>query len=123
MVAHFLGQNEEAAQVVVVVLEGLLNALAHGLQAREVDDGVDGMLVEQLLHGRAVAQVGLAEGEVLAGDAADAVQCLGLGVDEIVDDDDLMSRVEQFYASVAADIAGAAGDQYLHNAMTSCIIL
>ena len=114
MIAHFLGQNQKADQVVVVILHRLLDALAHGLQAREMDHRVDPIVVKRLADGRAVAQIALAERQILSGNFADAVERIGLGVDEIVDHDHLVARVQQLHARMTSDKAGAAGHQYLH---------
>ena len=72
------------------------------------------VFAEDLVHGRAVGDVGLDETEVLAGDLFYAGQGLGAGIVEIVHHDDVVPRIEQFNAGVAADITGAAADQDCH---------
>ncbi len=72
------------------------------------------MLLKDAAHGFAVAQIGFVEGEIPAGDFADVVQRLRLGIDEIIDDDDLVPRVEQLDAGVSANVSGAARNQNLH---------
>jgi len=49
--------------------------------------------------------------ELAPGQRADAAQTLLAGVVEIVDDRDPVARVQQLQAGVAADVAGAAGDE------------
>ena len=46
VVARHVAQHQRAGDVVPVVLKRLLHAFAHGLEAGEVDDGVDVVLVE-----------------------------------------------------------------------------
>ena len=94
----------------MVVAEGLLDAFAYGLQAREVDDGVDLVLGEDFLQALPVQKVGFVEFEVLAGDLPDVVQGFGLGVDEVVHDDDVLACIEKLHAGVGADVPGAAGN-------------
>jgi hypothetical protein len=55
VLAHGLDEHQGADEVVVVVLHGLVDGLAHGLVARKVDDGVDsvGVLVSGVERGGA----------------------------------------------------------------------
>ena len=108
---HCLGQNEGGIQVVVVVPPGDTDTFAHGLQTGEVDDGVDvGILGEDGIGGGRIAQIGLDEGDGLAGDFLHTAQRLLTGVGQIVHHDDLITCVEQLHAGVAADVTGAAAD-------------
>ena len=113
MVAHNVDEHQGVLDVVVVVLDGLAHRLADGLKAGEVDDAVDLMGIEDLVHGIAVEHVGLVEGEVLGGlvahDGLDTVDGDGAGVGEVVDDDDLVATLEQLNDGVRADKAGATG--------------
>jgi hypothetical protein len=52
--------------------------------------------------------------DVFAGNLADPPQGLDLAIGEIIDDDDLATRVEQFNDGVAANISGAAGHEDFH---------
>ena len=107
---HQLTEDEGAGDVVVVVAERLGDAFADRLEAREMDDRVDLGLGKDLFKTLAVEEVDLVEFEVLAGDLADAVEGLGLGVDKVVDNDEFLPAFEKLDAGVGADIAGAAGD-------------
>ena len=99
MAAHDGDEHQGVLDVVVVVLDGLAHRLADGLKTGEVDDAVDLMGIEDLVHCIAVEHVGLVEGEVLGGlvahDGLDAVDGDGAGVGEIIDDDDLVATLEQ----------------------------
>ena len=116
VVAHGLDQVEGAAEVVVVVLDGLGHALADGLEAGEVDHAVDVERLEDGLEGVAVAHVGADErhalGCLFAHDLRDAVENLLAGVGEVVDDDDLIAAREQLDDGVAPDEAGSTGHKY-----------
>ncbi len=79
-----------------------------------MDHGLHRVGGEHGVQGRAVPDVHLVEGEVLAGDGADGVQRLGLGIDKVVHDHELVARVQQLHAGVAADVPGPAGDKNLH---------
>ena len=125
MIAHDIHQRERAADVVGVVLDGLLYALAHGLEAREVDHAVDVERVEDGVEGVAVVDVGAHEGETLGGlvphDGVDAVQHLLARVGQVVHDDDLVALLQQAYHRVAADEPAAAGDE--HAGVLGCLLL
>ena len=72
---------------------------------------VDLLLLEQVLHGIAVAQVEQVELDALAGQFLDPAERVGARVAQVVQHHDLVARFQQFQAGVRADIAGAAGDQ------------
>lgn len=56
---HDLQQHECADDVVVVVLEGDLDALTHSLEPSKVDDGIKLLLAKQLVQGGLVAHITL----------------------------------------------------------------
>ena len=115
VVAHDIDERQGVLDIVVVVLDGLAHRLANGLKAGEVDDAVDLVGIEDLVHRIAVEHVGLVEGEVLGGlvahDGLDAVDGNGAGVGEVIDDDNLVATLEQLNDGVRADKAGAAGNE------------
>ena len=85
-----------------------MNAFTHGLVCREMDDGVDlRMGGEQRVHGLAVAQVHIDEGDLFAADLFHAAQGLLAGIVQVVGHDDLITRFHQLDAGVAADVSGA----------------
>ena len=121
VVAHGAGHRQRAAQVVLVVLDGLVHRLAHRLVGGEVDDAVDVVLLEDAVEQGGVADVPPIEGADLpARDALDAAQGLLAGVGEVVDHHDLVARLEQLDAGVAADEAGTAGHQDAALARGAC---
>ena len=69
---------------------------------------------EVLLRGGGVHLARDDEPRALAGDRLDAVQRLGRAVREVVEDRDRMARGVGRDAGVAADVAGAAGDEDVH---------
>ena len=101
-----LDQAARLAGVVVVIAERVGDRFWHDDRSGEVDDRVDLML----------------------GDDARRVQCRRCrrrpvsfrarppfkAGRQAIEDDDLLARIDQFPDHVAADIAGAAGDQYRH---------
>ena len=114
VVAHGLAEAHGGEEIVVVVFQRHRHGLADGLEPGEVDRAVDAVLFKNAVERRTVAHVVLIEGHVLAGDLLYAFDGLDVGVDQIVDDDDIVAAFKQLHAGVAADIAGAAGDEYVH---------
>ena len=105
---HRFEQHEGGAEVVVVVLERLFDALPHRLEPRKVDDPVDGVFAEHLFESGGVAHVLLVEAHRFAGDLPDALDRLGGRVAQVVDDDHAVARLQQFDAGMRADVARPA---------------
>ena len=110
--AHGREQHERAVDVVVVVPDGLADGFAHGLEACEVNDGVDA--VERLLHGGGVADVAFDEDGATARDRLDSVENGAVGVGEIVEEHDVMAGLDEHDGRMGADEAHAAGEQNVH---------
>ena len=106
--AHGLQQHQGAVDVVVVILERLDAALAHGLQPREMDDRIEFVFGKDLVHRGAVAHVCIVKAEVFARDLTDAHHRLFAGIGEVIDHRHLVTALEQCDQRVAADEAGAA---------------
>ena len=120
VIAHGFAEADGGIEVVVVVLQRHGHRLAHGLEAREVDGAADVVLFKDAVEGRAVAHVVFVEGHLFAGDLLHALDGLGVGIDQIVDDDHAVAAVEKLHAGMAADIARAAGDKYVHVVSPLC---
>ena len=134
--AHRGEEHERAGDVVRVVLERLRDALADGLEARKVDDGVDrGLEVEHAAQARGVAQVHLVEREARAAperraeagerrravrrlcvareraDLRDAVERQPRAVAQVVDHDDAVPARQQLHHRVAPNVPRATRHQ------------
>jgi hypothetical protein len=78
------------------------------LESGKVDDIVDvGVLSKHLVQRGLVCDVAFVEGGALAADELDAVDDLGGGVVEVVDDDDLVVGFEERKGREGADVARA----------------
>ena len=86
----------------------------HSLEAGEVDDGINLVVGEDLVHGGAVADVGFDEGHLLADNLLDAADGFGLRVHKVVHDHYRVACLVQLYKGVAADVAGATSKQNVH---------
>ena len=116
--ARYVAEYERAGNVVPVVLERLGNALANGFIAGEVDYGVHLVRGEDVFERLAVEDARLIELQAIglralcdAGDGANAVERDLARVAQVVNHDDGVAAIEQLHAGVAADEAGAAGDE------------
>ena len=109
--AHSLQEHEGTAQVIAVILQGLRHALTHRLQTGKVNHCVDvRMLGKKGLHLMGIAQLGLDEGDGLAGDLLHSTEGLLAGIAEVVRHHNVISRLEEFHTGVTADVPGAAAD-------------
>ncbi len=108
---HGIDELVGRAEVVAVVPQGLGHRLADGLQAGEVDHGVDRVGREDGVEGAGVGHVGVDDRQVPPGHAAHGVDGPRGAVHEVVDDHDVVAGVEQGDAGVGPDVAGTAGHQ------------
>ena len=83
----------------------------HGVEAPGGEDGVEAFTV---------ADVRLHASNVAVGDDAQRLQNAGRRVREIVEERRFVSGAKQLDGRVAADVAGAAGDQHLHAGLPAC---
>ena len=77
MLASDIAQHQGACDVVPVILERFLHAFANGLEACEVNDDVDVVLVERFGHSVAIEDIGLDEAQAIVlntSDGADAIK-------------------------------------------------
>ena len=112
---HHIEQDQGVDQIVGVVLKRLADALAHGLEAGEVDDGIDVVLGEHAVERFAVEDAGLVERQSIIADAGDgphAVERNLARVAQVVQHDHAVSPVQQLDARVAADEPGTSCDQH-----------
>ena len=114
---HDFQQGYGGQQVVLIVAEGLLHALAHGLEAREMDGAADVMLLKDFVESRLIPHVDAIEGHFLPRQLLHPLQGFGGAVAEVVHGHHVVAQLQQSEAGVGPDVPGAAGDQYLHNSL------
>ena len=136
MLAHDVAQNERVGDVVVVVLERLFDALAHGFEPSEVNNAVNIILGKNALERVAIEHIVLVElhalgstrrslavGFCLLHDLSDAINGLLAGIRQVVDNDHAITSLEQLDARMAANKASTAGDQDILNIRHICPLL
>ena len=116
MVSHDIKKGEGIAQVVCVVLDRLGNRLANGLEASEVNDKVNGVLVKDVVESTCIVDVCLVERKALSVFFShygfDAINNLCRSIGEVINNYGLVTGIEQFNNGVAANKARATGDKY-----------
>ena len=123
MALHGLAEVDGGAQVIAVVLQGLLHGFAHCLVAGEVNDSVNILQIEEFAHAVIVPQIQVVEFGTLSGDLLDAVHHHLLGIVEIVGDDDIVACIQKLHTGVASDKTGSSGDKYLHSIIPPAVNL
>ena len=114
VVAGHVKEHQRTCYVVPVVFERLLRGFAHGLEASEMNDGVDVVLGEHALACFAIEDGSLDELQLVGvgtGKFANAVDRSNAGIGKVVKDNDVVVLLKQLDAGVAADEAGTAGNQ------------
>ncbi len=115
--AHGLEQHETALHIVVVVGQRLLHRLAHGLEAGEMDDGLDAFIAQQCRDEGGVTHVTTQPARACTCHALDVVDDSQLGVGKVVEDKRPVAGRDQLCTAMAADVAGTAGDEDVHCAL------
>jgi hypothetical protein len=87
-----------------VIAQRIGDRFRHDGARREMHDGVDVTIAQQCAHFFLLADV--ADDEFRTHDG------IGEAGTQIVENDDIFTRLDQLQHDVAADVAGAAGDQY-----------
>ena len=112
---HFLEQGQRGIQIVAVIGQRDMAALADRLEARKMHDGIDAVRREDLMQDGAVLRIRLIERRTLSRDGLDLVDDRTGRIGQVVQNDDVVARLKQLDAGVAADEARAAGYQNFHN--------
>ena len=100
---HRLEKREACGHIVAEVLARVAHRLAHVGVPGEVDHGLDAVLTNRALHEGAVANVTLDQGAPADGRF--------VPVDQVVQRDREAAGARERLAGVAADVAGAAGNE------------
>ena len=119
---HDLGQHQGGIQIVVVVLPGLGDTFAYGLQTGKVDHAADLVFGKDLFQQCLITHIAFIELQTLAGEFLNTLQGFGVGIAQVVDDHHTVAAFQQFQTGVRADIARAAGYQNIHNTYLRMII-
>ncbi len=100
-------QMEGAENVDLRVEERLTNALGHARLCALVADGLDGVVGDHLVDRFGLPQIPLHEDRAFR-------NVLSMPRAQVIEDDHVVAGLQQRVGDVAADEAGAAGDQDLH---------
>ncbi|KAG1648410.1 hypothetical protein GQR58_029859 [Nymphon striatum] len=100
-----------AADIGGVVVQGLLGRFAHGLEAGEVDYGIDVVRLKERLDAGGVSQIQFGERHGRVGNLGHTIQYRGGAVGEVVEADDAVAPFEQGNGDMAGDIAGRTGQR------------
>ena len=101
MLDHALEHRPRAAEVIIIILEGIYHALTDLRVRREVDDRVNFLGREHMIAELFVADIALIKPRLRMDGLAEA--CL-----QIVRHDHIITVVNEFIYRVAADVARAA---------------
>ena len=116
MVSHDVKKGEGITQVVRVVFDRLGNGLTDSLEASEVNDKVNGVLIKDAVECICIVDVCLVERKALSvffsHNGFDAIDNLCRSIGKVINNNSLVAGIEQFNNGVAANKARAAGDKY-----------
>mmetsp|Transcript_26906 Transcript_26906/g.43159 ORF Transcript_26906/g.43159 Transcript_26906/m.43159 type:complete len:237 (-) Transcript_26906:59-769(-) len=107
VVLHRLEDVEGPDDVVLVVKHGLRDRLPNCLESSKVDNAIELLLLEKLVHSRCVAHIDLEKRHLVTGDLLDAFQHLRACIHEAVHDGHPKTCFQQLHHGVGADVACA----------------
>ena len=84
-----------------------------------MDNGFDGMALKDVPHQGGITHIALDEDRPRARQGSNADDHVGLAVAEVVEQDDLVSGLDQRHGRMAADVAGTAGKKNSFHFFTS----
>mmetsp|Transcript_6631 Transcript_6631/g.15185 ORF Transcript_6631/g.15185 Transcript_6631/m.15185 type:complete len:337 (+) Transcript_6631:88-1098(+) len=105
---HRLQDVNRSNEVVLVVPKRLRNALADSFQTREVDDSVEFLGREELIHSLGITHVDSEDWDIDLCDFLNSINGLWARVEKVVHDRDLEAGLQELNHSVGADVAGSA---------------
>ena len=95
MLLHGEQQVQRGGEVVAIVFQRHLHALANRLKPRKVDHGVDGIAGKERVGLRGIREIDLFEIKRLGGQGAQARERRRLAVDEVISNQHVITRVEK----------------------------
>ena len=95
MFAHNFENGQCRVQIVAVIEQRLFDRFTNSLEPGKVNHAGDVVVCKKLVHRGLITAVGLNKGQALAGDFLNAVNDLWRTVVQIIDDDDILSCVQQ----------------------------
>jgi hypothetical protein len=80
-----------------------------------MNNSINFVVIKNSIELRLVKQIRFIESQWLSGDLPYTVQGFCFAVAQVVNDDDLLIRIQEFHAGMASDITGTSGYQYRHH--------
>ena len=108
---HRAAQMQRSCQVIMIIPQRLLTGLAYRLQAREMNDCRNRLLIEYTIHALLIQQIHLIKREVPSRNRPNPLQSFRLGIAEIIQYHNIISRVQKLHAGMTSDISGSASYQ------------
>ena len=121
---HRFAHSQSAVEVIAVILHRLSDGLADSLVRSKVNNRIDLVFGKDLIHRRRIAAVSLVELDGLASQLFDALQRLLAAVVEVIDNNNAVSSIKQFYAGMGTDESRTASRKDVHGMiLLSCAII
>ncbi|MNL15121.1 hypothetical protein D3C87_1360920 [compost metagenome] len=108
---HRRAKRQQSVEIVAVILDRLAHRLANRLQRGKMDRAGNLVFGEQLVQQRAVTHVTFDKIGRRAGNPCQAFDNRPVAVTEIIDTDNVVTRLVQCHPSVGSNIAGGTGQQ------------
>ncbi|ABX22043.1 hypothetical protein SARI_02166 [Salmonella enterica subsp. arizonae serovar 62:z4,z23:-] len=114
---HGADQPQRTVDVVVIVLQRPGDRFADGFQAGKVNHGIYSVIVQNFGYKRFVANIAFDKGRVLTAQTFDNGQYAAFAVAEVIEDDDVMTILQQLHTGMTSYVTATTCNQYSHNSL------
>ena len=114
MLAHHVEQYKGRVHVVLIILQRLAHRFAYSFEAGKMDNGINLIVRENLLHSRSVAYVSLYERHLFADDLSHSAKRFGIGITKVINYYHIVAGLVELNNGVAADKASTARKKNIH---------
>ena len=114
VIPHGIEQYERGVHVVLVVFKRLCDGFANSFEARKVDTCVELVLAKDFVHSDCVTDICAYKWDRGAYEFSYTAKGFATGIDEVIDDNNGMTRLVKFNNRVASNITCATHDCNFH---------
>ena len=111
---HYFAQRKSCTEIVAIIAQRLLNAFPDSLQTGKMNHTIKIILIKNPVHCAGIGNICLKYRNRTPDNPLNAANSFGTAVDIIIDNNRVMPGFTQFHTGMGADIAGSAGQKYIH---------
>ena len=114
MISHSIHQVQSSCNIILIIFYRFCHRLSNCFQSCEMNDSLYRFLLKNVVHSIFIADICVIKYYFFSGDLFYTIQCLFAGIVQIINNNNLISFIQQFHTCMASDIAGTACYQNSH---------